>query len=321
MARLSEIIREQGKISPMPGPVETPGSGSFQSSNWYRLAEEELSGLAGSVRRHEPIRLEVLARIATGIVESLQYNDRLITRALAGAADFQLITHQVNVAILATKLGIGLGYQSEELGHLALAGLVHDVGMFLVPESLVINPDRLSQEDNECIEQHPELGFQVLSQLGSSYAWLAQVVRQDHERWQAQGYPNKLKETEVHEYAQIIGIVDVFDALVRPRPSCQRMLPHEAVRELLVVQKNAFSHKLIKALVEQLSVFPIGTRVRLNTGEVGIVTQLNPRHPLRPIVRVSQTTDQTMPAASKPIDLSQTTQTHIVEVVKPVDVA
>jgi len=321
MARLSEIIREQGKISPMPGPVETAGSGSFQSSDWYCLAEEELSGLAGSVRRHEPIRLEVLARIATGIVESLQYNDRLITRALAGAADFQLITHQVNVAILATKLGIGLGYQSEELGHLALAGLVHDVGMFLVPESLVINPDRLSQEDNECIEQHPELGFQVLSQLGSSYAWLAQVVRQEHERWQAQGYPNKLKETEVHEYAQIIGIVDVFDALVRPRPSCQRMLPHEAVRELLVVQKNAFSHKLIKALVEQLSVFPIGTRVRLNTGEVGIVTQLNPRHPLRPIVRVSQTTDQTMPAASKPIDLSQTTQTHIVEVLKPVEVA
>src|SRR5436309_11309667 len=321
MARLSEIIREQGKISPMPGPVETPGSGSFQSSDWYCLAEEELSGLAGPVRRHEPIRLEVLARIATGIVESLQYNDRLITRALAGAADFQLITHQVNVAILATKLGIGLRYQSEELGHLALAGLVHDFGMFLMPESLVINPDRLSQEDNECIEQHPELGFQVLSQLGSSYAWLAQVVRQEHERWQAQGYPNKLKETEVHEYAQIIGIVDVFDALVRPRPSCQRMLPHEAVRELLVVQKNAFSHKLIKALVEQLSVFPIGTRVRLNTGEVGIVTQLNPRHPLRPIVRVSQTTDQTMPAASKPIDLSQTTQTHIVEVVKPVDVA
>src|SRR5881296_1606402 len=321
MARLSEIIREQGKISPMPGPVETAGSGSLSSSDWYRLAEEELSGLAGSVRCHEPIRLEALARIATGIVESLQYNDRLITRALTGAAGLQLITHQVNVAILATKLGIGLGYQAEELGHLALAGLVHDVGMFLLPESLISSPDKLSQEDNECIEQHPMLGFQVLSQLESAYAWLGPVVRQEHERWQAQGYPNKLKGTEVHEYAQIIGIVDVFDALVSPRPSCQRMLPHEAVRELLVVQKNAFSHKLIKALVEQLSVFPIGTRVRLNTGEVGIVTQLNPRHPLRPIVRVSQTTDQTMPAASKPIDLSQTTQTHIVEVLKPVEVA
>lgn len=320
MARLSEIIREQGEIFPMPGPVETAGSGSFQSSDWYRLAEEELSGLAGSVRRHEPIRLEALARIATGIVESLQYNDRLITRALAAASGSQLITHQVNVAILATKLGGGLGYQSEELGHLALAGLVHDVGMFLLPESLISSPDKLSQEDHEHIEQHPELGFQVLSQLGSSDAWLAEIVRQEHERWQAQGYPNKLKGTEVHEYAQIIGIVDVFDALVSPRPSCQRMLPHEAVRELLVGQKNAFPHKLIKALVEQLSVFPIGTMVRLNTGEVGIVTQLNPRHPLRPIVRVSQTTDQTMPATSKPIDLSQTTQTHIVEVLKPVEV-
>ncbi|HKW85594.1 MAG TPA: hypothetical protein VJM82_00830, partial [Nitrospiraceae bacterium] len=57
----------------------------------------------------------------------------------------------------------------------------------------------------------------------------------------------------------------------------------------------------------------------LNTGEVGIVTQLNPRHPLRPIVQVSQTTDRTMPVGSKPVDLSQTTQTHIVEALKPVE--
>src|SRR5207249_9346109 len=103
---------------------------------------------------------------------------------------------------------------SVDLRHLSLGALVHDVGMFLLPESLISSPDKLSQEDNECIEQHPEMGFQVLSQLGSSYAWLAQVVRQEHERWQAQGYPNKLKGTEVHDFAQIIGIVDVFDALV-----------------------------------------------------------------------------------------------------------
>ncbi len=337
MARLSEIIREQSKMPPMPGQVETTASGPFRSvsttvtpaalkaaaqseHDWYSLAEEELSRIAGSVRGHELIRLEALTRIATGIADSLQYNDRLITRALAGAAGSQLITHPVNVAILAAKLGMGLGYRLEELGRLALAGLLHDVGMFLLPESLVINPDKLSQEDNERIEQHPEMGSQVLRKLGDTYAWLAQVVRQEHERWRAQGYPNRLKGTEVHEYAQIIGIVDVFDALVSPRPYRQRMLPHEAVRELLVVEKNAFSHKLIKALVEQLSVFPLGTMVRLSTGEVGIVTQLNPRHPLRPIVQISQTTDRTMPASSTPVDLSQTTQTHIVEALKPAEV-
>lgn len=339
MARLSDIIREQEKMPPIPGLVETMASGPFRSldapitsgtskasaqseqseRDWYCLAEEELSRLAGSVRHHKPIRLEALTGIATGIAESLQHNDHLIARALAGTAGSQLITHLVNVAILATKLGMGLGYRLEELGRLALAGLVHDVGMFLLPESLLISPDKLSPEDNERIEQHPELGFQVLSKLENTYAWLAQVVRQEHERWRAQGYPNRLKGTEVHEYAQIIGIVDVFDALVSPRRHRQRMLPHEAVRELLVVEKNAFSHKLIKALVGQLSVFPLGTMVRLSTGEVGIVIQLNPRHPLRPIVQVSQTTDRTMPAASKPVDLSQTTQTHIVEALKPAE--
>src|SRR5437764_11269722 len=101
MARLSEIIREQGEMPPLPGPVETMASGPFRSTgttvitgasgsssqserDWYCVAEEELSRLGGSVRGDEPIRLEALARTATGIAESLQYNDRLITRALAG---------------------------------------------------------------------------------------------------------------------------------------------------------------------------------------------------------------------------------------------
>ena len=338
MTRLSEIIREQARMPPMPGQAEPMVSGPFRSvgaavtpapspsiesaqseCDWYCMAEEELSRLAESVQRQEPIQLEALSRIATGITESLQHNDRLIKRALTGATGSQLITHPVNVAILATKLGMGLGYRLEELGRLALTGLLHDVGMFLLPESLVFSSDKLSQEDNERIEQHPELGYQVMSKLGDTYEWLAQVVRQEHERWRAQGYPNRLKGTEIHEYAQIIGLVDVFDALVSPRPYRQRMLPHEAMRELLMVEKNAFSHRLIKALVEQLSFFPLGTMVRLNTGEVGIVTQLNPRHPLRPIVQVNQTTDRTMPAGSMSVDLSQTTQTHIVEALKPVE--
>ena len=150
MTRLSEIIREQARMAPMPGQVETVVSGPFRSvgaavtpppspsiasaqseCDWYCMAEEELSHLAGSVQHHEPIQLEALSRIAAGIAESLQHNDSLITRALTGATGSQLITNQVNVAILATKLGIGLGYRLEELGRLALAGLLHDVGMFL----------------------------------------------------------------------------------------------------------------------------------------------------------------------------------------------
>src|SRR5438093_13079276 len=120
----------------------------------------------------------------------------------------------------------------------------------------------------------------MLTTHWSSYSRLSQVVRQAQERWKGQGYPNKLKGSQIHDYAQIIGIVDIFDALIIPRRYRRRILPHEAVRELLMAEQSSFSRELIRALVEQLSVYPVGTTVGLNTGEVGVVTERNAGYPV-----------------------------------------
>ncbi|HKW86541.1 MAG TPA: HD domain-containing phosphohydrolase [Nitrospiraceae bacterium] len=331
---MDHVTKKQSEASSMPGLSNPQAPGSFPASgtngprapsgpalqagpDWYRMAQEELARLAETVRHHTVIRLETLHRIADGIVKSLQSSDRLVVQALSGANGSPLITNLVNVSIMSVKLGMGLEYRREELERLALAGLLHDIGIFAVPESLILKPHRLNHSERAIIEQHPELGFQVLSTLGSSYSWLAQVVRQAHERWKGQGYPNKLKGAQIHDYAQIIGIVDVFDALISPRPYRRRILPHEAVRELLATEQSSFSRELIKALVEQLSAYPLGTTVRLNTGEVGVVTQLNSRYPLRPVVQVSQTANRVMPNGPRLADLSKTPLMYIVETLEP----
>ena len=327
---MDHVTKKQNDPASKPGVTKPPVSSSFQEPgtngaraqswsalqagpDWYRMAQEEVSRLAETVRHHAVIRLEPLTKIAAGIVQSLQSSDRLVVQALSGANGSPLITNLVNVSILSTKLGTGLEYRREELERLALAGLLHDIGIFAVPESLVSKPNRLTPSERAIIEQHPELGYQVLSTLGSSYSWLAQVVQQAHERWKGQGYPNKLKGSQIHDYAQIIGIVDIFDALISPRPYRPRILPHEAVRELLVAEQSSFSRELIKALVEQLSVYPLGTTVRLNTGEVGVVTQLNARYPLRPVVQMGQTVNRPMTNGPRLADLSKTPLVYIVE--------
>src|SRR5437867_6774888 len=337
-APIAHRTEKQSEPASMPGLTKPQATVSFPASgpngahaqsrpalqagpDWYRMAEEELSHLAETVRHHAVIQLEALTRIATGIVQSLHSSDRLVVQAHSGTNGSPLITNLVNVSILSTKLEMGLEFQREELERLALAGLVHDIGIFAVPESLVLKPHRLTHSEREIIEQHPEVGFQVLSTLGSSYSWLAQVVRQAHERWKGQGYPNKLKGSQIHDYAQIIGIVDIFDALISPRPYRRRILPHEAVRELLMAEQSSFSRELIRALVEQLSVYPLGTTVRLNTGEVGVVTQLNSGYPLRPIVQVNQIANHSMPNGPKLADLSKTPLVYIVETLEPPTIA
>lgn len=330
MVRMNDMIREQGGNPGGQEPVSYRSLASvsvpapYTGPDWYRMAEEALTRLASTSSRGSPFQLEGLARvammdeftkIATGFVDALQQSDHFLVKAIAGKKGSPVILNMVNVSILATKLGMGLGYQREALIALALAGLLHDVGMFQIPESLLANPGKLSDEDRARIRQHPEIGFQMLSKLGAQYGWLAQVAWQEHERWNGQGYPRGLKGEQIHEYARVIGIADIFDALMSPRPYRRRLLPHEAVRELLIAEKTSFPSQILKTLIQQFSLFPLGTMVQLNTGEVGVVTQLNPRYPLRPVVAVNQGAGGPRAVPPKLVDLSTTTLVHIVEVV------
>lgn len=281
---------------------------------WYAQAEEALSRTAAAVQRQQPVALPPIVSLAAGLVASLKKNDQLVVEALSSPPGPPLLTNLLNVGILAAKVGMGLGYYGSELESLALAGLVHDIGIFAVPQSLVTKSGRLTQEERTLVEQHPELGYEAIRAAGSDFEWLAVVVRQAHERSNGQGYPNKLRGRQICEFAQIIGVVDVFDALVSPRPYRRRLLPHEAVRELLVTERTAFPREVMKALVEQLSVYPLGTSVRLTTGEVGTVVRINARYPLRPTIRVDEQDASSVPSE---LDLSETPLVSIVETIDP----
>ncbi|MGC3976056.1 MAG: HD domain-containing phosphohydrolase [Nitrospira sp.] len=286
--------------------------------NHYRQAEAILAKLAACVQRQEAVDLTEPTHLADAIVESLQGSDQLVVEALSSPSGPPLVTNLINVGILATKVGIGLGYYGVELHRLALAGLLHDIGIFAVPQQLLTKTGRLSSEERALVEQHPRLGSEVITRVGTEYAWLAEVVLQAHERGKGQGYPHRLQGREINELAQIIGLVDIFDALVSPRPYRRRLLPHEAVRELLTTERTAFPREIMKALVEQLSVYPLGTRVRLSSGEEGVVVRITARYPSRPVLRITST--ENAAAASEPLhllDLSLLPHVSVVDTVEP----
>lgn len=291
----------------------------YSTTDWYRIAQEQLTGVALAVQRQDELDLEALSALATGIAEALKKSDQLLVQAMSGPAGPPLVTNLVNVGILATKVGAGLGYHGKELERLTLAGLVHDVGLFAVPQSVITKSGRLTHDERTLIEQHPELGYEAIRKAGPKYDWLAQVVRQAHERWNGQGYPNKLKGRQICEFAQIIGVVDVFDALVSPRGYRRRFFPHEAVRELMVAERAAFPREVVKSLVEQLSAYPLGTSVRLTTSEVGSVMRVNARYPLRPVVWIDN--DVVAGQGGRQLDLSLTPLVSIIETLAPPDVA
>ena len=339
MARLNELVKNQGS-SQVEGvntlskeeakPVsfknietnvvrasrEQDAQLILEADQWHAKAEMELSPIVGAVRQAQTFSLDGITQVVHGFVDSLSQSDRLLVKAFSGERGGLVISNLINTAIMSIKIGMGFQYTRADLLRLGLSAILHDMGMCLIPDDILDKQGPLSPAERNLIKRHPEQGAQAIRRLGEDAVWIADIVLQEHERTGGQGYPHGLKGAEIHEYAQIIGLADAFEALLHVRPHRKRFLPHEAVRELVVKEKTSFPTRILKCLIQQFSVFPLGTRVQLNTGEIGEVVELNPQYPLRPVLKVYMDPGRVALREPRLQDLSKTSLVHITEVVQ-----
>jgi len=310
VARLSDLIREQASHPQGSGarPHQAAASSSQADRAWITSTRQEILRIKEAICSNKVPDVKSCAIYAEQIVQLLHHNEDLVGWALNGQTDNYLVDNALHVATLATRVGIGLHYREHDLERLALAGLLHDIGMWTVPELLVSKRGVLSEEERDIIRTHPERGRRILTGQGTVFEWIAGISAQEHERWDGSGYPCRLKGKQIEEAAQIIGIVDTLDAMVTTRPYRHSVSPHQAVHELLLHGKTTFSLPVLKAIGDQITLYPIGTVVRLNTGETVTVTKTNSRYPLRPVVTLTKFGE------ASELDLSQGMSRHIVEV-------
>jgi len=331
--RLSDLVRDQapdhredatGRRSALPTPlpdtkdpfVDNVSSlrGADAHGVWYGNAHKEMAALGEAVRANREMTFDRCHRLAEDLVKMLATSDDLILRMMREDVEAYQVSNAIHVAILSVKIGQGLSYESAALERLAMAGLLHDLGMWLVPQVIVEKSGSLNADEWSGIHAHPEQGRRVVAEMGESFHWLATAIAQEHERWDGSGYPCRLKGGAIAEVAQIIGLADVLDAMISPRPYHARVAPHQALRSLLLQYKQAFQPLLIKTLVDQLSLYPIGTSVRLNDGHIGVVSKVNSRYPLRPVLLVHRNREGQTIGEAAAVDLCRETSMHIVEV-------
>ena len=216
-----------------------------------------------------------------------------------------LAFHQARVAVLSMRIGADVGYDPRRLIQLGMAGCLIDVGLWQLPEGTLRKLDALSPDEQAQYHSHPGRSAELVRRWSPPYGGIVEAVLQHHEREQGQGFPQGVQGPAISPDAKILGLVDTYTGLTVPPSSRQRLRPHEAIREIVRSKHESFSSALIKALLSEISVFPPGTLVRLNTGEVGRVVAVNRNHPLRPRVELmADGKGQRLPVP-KPVDLSE----------------
>lgn len=316
MTRLSDLVRQPAhRVPPTPDATAMRAAASDSAHRWYAAAREELRRLRGGIRANCLPSIEPCRALAMALVEELRQSDDCLRLALAGRSDDYLVDNALHVAVVSVKLGLGLRYAGPDLERVASAALLHDVGMWALPDALTQKAGPLTTEEQVAVRAHPERGRRLLADVEGPDPWLSIVCAQEHERWDGSGYPCRLAGAMIHEHAQLIGAADVLDALITPRPYKTAITPHQALREMLVHGKGRFSHRVLKALGDHITIYPVGTTVRLNTGVTGTVSRINPRYPLRPTIAVAA--EASGGASRSELDLAAVASAYIIEVLHP----
>lgn len=205
--------------------------------------------------------------------------------------DGYLFHHAVNVAILAGIVGLSRGYNQQQLEELGVGALLFDVGMTQVPAAIRDKKGPLTAEERKEMQLHTEIGFNLLRSRFDISLLSAHCALQHHERFDGLGYPRGLKGKEIHEYAQIVAIADVYDALTSVRPYRNRYKPSEAIEYLFGNGNAQFDLELVRVFCEHVCIYPVSTTVMLNTGQIGVVSANHPGSVQRPTVRVLREPD------------------------------
>ena len=274
-------------------PNETFPSAEKNASNLYFLSIFHLKETFGKDRKDEKLKLNTTRRLMQSIFNHIVDNEAFVY-GLTNIKNYDEYTlnHSVNVCMLSIALGRRLGLNRAELVDLGMAAFFHDLGKLDTPLEILNKPARLSNEEREIMEMHPTQGAEKLLQLKEFKRLPLRAIHvalEHHIKEDDTGYPHTFKKQTTNLFSKIVKVVDYFDAVTTKRVYRKNVFTRaEALSMMMEHIGTEFNPVILKAFVNMMGAYPIGTVVYLNTGEVGIVFNTNPdpRQVLRPGIKL-----------------------------------
>lgn len=232
-------------------------------------------------------KLDLTKQLIGNIVEELLLNkDTMVNLIDLKFFDDYTYFHSVNVAVLSIVIGVGIGLSKEELYNLGLGAILHDMGKIFIDKDVINKPSKLTPSEYEEVKKHSEFGYKYLKETYQIPTASYVGVLHHHEKYDGTGYPSNVAKDSISLIGRIIGIADVYDALISNRPYRAALLPSEAMEYIMANGGLMFDVNITKVFARKVAPFPVGTYVKLSNGYVGIVSENFEEACMRPNVKL-----------------------------------
>lgn len=238
----------------------------------YNDAIEVVKNVMGEIRMGKLPSAGAVSTIVEEMADSV-FSDpnAMIGLTMIKEYDDYLYTHCVNVGVLAISVGKTIGLSEEDLHKVGVGALLHDVGKTAVDEKIIKKPAALSSDEWEKVKAHPVLGSNIAERMDGMNEDIRRIIYEHHIKFDHSGYPETT--TKLHPLTQIVTIADAYDALTTLRVYQRPYQPLEGVALMSKFSGKHFDPEILSGFIKTIGLYPVGTLVRLESGEVGIVTE------------------------------------------------
>lgn len=265
---------------------------------------QRLMTVLEGVRRGATIRMPDLEVVVDGMVDSVLRNSTAMALLIRmQKTDDYTHAHSLATSMWALVFGRHLGLDRESLQVLGLGGLLLDIGKTKLPQQLLKTTGALTDVARMHMQSHVDLGLEILRKTESVDKRVFDMVATHHERFDGSGYPKGLKGNQIPVFGRIGGIVDSYAAMSIDRPYAAAKSSYDAMREFRSLADKSFQAELVEQFIKAVGIFPAGTLVELNTGEVGVVLKEHRASRLRPEVAIILDTNKRKLEDFRVIDL------------------
>ena len=312
-----KLVRVLARLEPsglLSKYLSRPASGNLVSTakeapralEAYENAAGQMQSILDEIRNGTGVNMDHVRQAVTPIVDSVLRNqDAMAWLVYLRKLGDYAYNHAVATSVWAVIFGRHLGFDRGSLNTLAMGGMLLDVGKTKIPDSIINKPGQLTAEEKMIMLRHVAYGVEIVKRMPGSGLDVLTMVECHHERHDGSGYPEGLAGQDIPMFGRIAGLVDCYDAMISDQPHKPAKSAYDAVRILNLMAGTKFQAQLIEQFVQALGMFPTGSLVELNTGEIGIVIEQNRVRRLRPKVMLVLGRKKQPLRRSKTLDLQK----------------